>query len=53
MAQLESNVAATELKLRPDEVAALTAAAQDYEPVRGIRAAPGLGAPWSRRPRLA
>lgn len=42
VAQLESNVAATELDLRTDEIAALSAAAQQYQPVRGIPAAPRL-----------
>lgn len=40
VAQLESNVAAAELDLRDDEVAALTAAAEAFRPVKGWRAAP-------------
>ena len=38
--QLESNVAAAELRLRDDEVAALTRAALDFRPVTGWRSAP-------------
>ena len=38
--QLESNVAAAELRLRDDEVAALTRAALDFHPVTGWRSAP-------------
>lgn len=36
--QLEHNAAAAEIALRDDEFAALTAAAQAYEPVRGLTA---------------
>jgi aryl-alcohol dehydrogenase-like predicted oxidoreductase len=37
--QLEHNVAAAQIVLRDDEFAALTAAAQAYEPVQGLGAA--------------
>ncbi len=40
--QLEANVAAAELLLGPDEIAALTAAAERFEPTRGLKAAPAL-----------
>lgn len=42
VAQLESNVAAAELALRDDEIAALTSAAEAFRPVTGLRAAPKL-----------
>lgn len=40
VAQLESNVAAAELELTPDEVAALDDAAHRYRPISGLKAAP-------------
>lgn len=47
--QLEHNVAAADIALRGDEFAALTAAAQAYEPVRGLRAARSFAGGLMRR----
>jgi aryl-alcohol dehydrogenase-like predicted oxidoreductase len=47
VAQLESNVAAADIRLTADEYAALTAAAEAYQPVTGFPAIPKLVA--SRR----
>lgn len=47
--QLEHNVAAAEITLRDDEFAALTAAAQAYEPVRGLTAARSFAGELLRR----
>ena len=42
VAQLESNVAAAELELTDDEVSAITAAADRYQPVTGLAAVPAV-----------
>jgi aryl-alcohol dehydrogenase-like predicted oxidoreductase len=42
LSQLESNIAAADLELSDDEDAALTAASDAYDPVRGRAALPGL-----------
>jgi aryl-alcohol dehydrogenase-like predicted oxidoreductase len=47
VAQLESNVAAADIRLTDAEYAALTAAAQAYQPLTGVPAIPKLVA--SRR----
>jgi aryl-alcohol dehydrogenase-like predicted oxidoreductase len=51
VAQLEQNAAAADLVLRDDEVTALTAAAQAYQPIRSLNAARSLATElWRRRP---
>jgi aryl-alcohol dehydrogenase-like predicted oxidoreductase len=42
VSQLESNAAAAELDLTPDEVARLTAASDDFHPIRGPAAVPKI-----------
>lgn len=42
VAQLEANVAAAEIELRPDEIAALDAAADQYRPTTGLAAVPAM-----------
>jgi aryl-alcohol dehydrogenase-like predicted oxidoreductase len=42
VAQVESNAAAGDIRLTPDEVAALTAAAEAFQPVTGVPAIPKL-----------
>ena len=49
LGQLESNVAAAELDLAPDEDAALRAAADRFQPITGRSAIPKLI--WARRRR--
>ena len=44
--QLERNVAAADLELADDEVAAMRAAAEAFRPVGGLRAVPRLVASW-------
>jgi aryl-alcohol dehydrogenase-like predicted oxidoreductase len=44
--QLEANVAAADLVLAADEVAALRAAAEAFRPVGGLAAAPRVVAGW-------
>ena len=42
VAQLESNAAAADIRLSPDEHGALTAAAEAFRPLTGVSAIPGL-----------
>ncbi len=42
VAQLESNVAAAELSLSPEEVAALSVAAQRFTPISGVQSIPAM-----------
>ncbi|MEJ3654141.1 aldo/keto reductase [Actinomycetes bacterium KLBMP 9759] len=49
VAQLESNVAAADIRLEDDEHAALTAVAEAFQPVTGVPAIPGLVRARARR----
>lgn len=42
VAQVESNAAAADITLAPDEYGALTAAAEAFHPTTGVSAIPGL-----------